>query len=290
MGKSALLSAWLARRTAAGDLVPHQQGCAAIRLEGQADSDRLQLKVRSGVDAARLVLAAASETSHGEHAATPRLASQSTAAEKASAVRSQVDIGILTIRDDEFRAVLAVFPDKAGTRFYGALMDSELWPEIGTISRIDVAPLRGKALRQAIVEPAVHAGVQLEPRLYDRRVADAAAEPGVLPLVQETLRMLWEMRSQQTLGLREIAVDLVPSWSRPVRPTSSASASAICPGASSRAVCSCWASSTSPVSAAAIRARPSAASGDEPLTGAPLSANSVVISTIPPGSSARHLF
>lgn len=87
--------------------------------------------------------------------------------------------------------------------FYGALMDSELWPEIGSISRIDVAPLRGKALRQAIVEPAVHAGVQLEPRLCDRLVADAAAEPGVLPLVQETLRMLWEMRSQQTLGLRE---------------------------------------------------------------------------------------
>jgi nucleoside phosphorylase len=29
--------------------------------------------------------------------------------------RSKVDIGILTIRDDEFRAVLAVFPSKAGT-------------------------------------------------------------------------------------------------------------------------------------------------------------------------------
>jgi hypothetical protein len=38
----------------------YQQGCAAIRLEGQADSDRPQLEVRRGVDAARLVLAGAS--------------------------------------------------------------------------------------------------------------------------------------------------------------------------------------------------------------------------------------
>jgi WD40 repeat protein/predicted phosphodiesterase len=45
----------------------YQQGCAAISLEGQVDSDRPQLKVRSGVDAARLVLATASEANHAEH-------------------------------------------------------------------------------------------------------------------------------------------------------------------------------------------------------------------------------
>jgi WD40 repeat protein/nucleoside phosphorylase len=93
----------------------YQQGCAAISLEGQADSSRPQLQVRSGVDAARLVLATASEKSRGEDGATPSPAVRSAAPEKASAMPSQVDIGILTIRDDEFRAVLAVFPDKVGT-------------------------------------------------------------------------------------------------------------------------------------------------------------------------------
>jgi hypothetical protein len=37
----------------------YKQGCAAISLEGRADGDRPQLQVRSGVDASRLILAAA---------------------------------------------------------------------------------------------------------------------------------------------------------------------------------------------------------------------------------------
>ncbi len=36
----------------------YRQGCAAIRLEGLPHADRPQLKVRAGVDAGRLVLAA----------------------------------------------------------------------------------------------------------------------------------------------------------------------------------------------------------------------------------------
>jgi hypothetical protein len=36
----------------------YKQGCAAISLEGLSDSDRPQLKVRDGVDAAQLVLTA----------------------------------------------------------------------------------------------------------------------------------------------------------------------------------------------------------------------------------------
>ena len=66
-----------------------------------------------------------------------------------------------------------------------------------------VAPLRGAALAQAITEPARHVGVHLEVRLCDRLVTDAAAEPGALPLVQETLRMLWDKRRQRLLGLAE---------------------------------------------------------------------------------------
>jgi WD40 repeat protein len=88
--------------------------------------------------------------------------------------------------------------------FFGALMDSELWPDLaGRISPFTVAPLRGPALARAIREPAQQAGVHLEARLCDRLVADAAAEPGALPLVQEMLRILWDKRRRRLLGLAE---------------------------------------------------------------------------------------
>jgi len=88
--------------------------------------------------------------------------------------------------------------------FYGSFMDSELWPDLaGRISRLDVTSLRGPALAQAIMGPAAWAGVHLEARLCDRLVMDAAGEPGALPLVQETLRLLWDKRRQRLLGLAE---------------------------------------------------------------------------------------
>jgi WD40 repeat protein len=88
--------------------------------------------------------------------------------------------------------------------FFGALMDSELWPDLaGRLSRLEVGPLRGAALAQAITAPAMRVGVHLETRLCDRLVADAATEPGALPHVQETLRLLWDSRRQRLLGVAE---------------------------------------------------------------------------------------
>jgi WD40 repeat protein len=88
--------------------------------------------------------------------------------------------------------------------FFGALMDSELWPDLaGRISQLSVAPLRGPALARAVMEPASRVGVHLEGRLCDRLVADASEEPGALPHVQETLRLLWETRRHRLLGLAE---------------------------------------------------------------------------------------
>jgi len=77
--------------------------------------------------------------------------------------------------------------------FYGALMDSPLWTDLdGQLSRLDVGPLHGGALREAIEVPARAVGVHLEPVLVERLLADAAGEPGALPLLQETLALLWE--------------------------------------------------------------------------------------------------
>jgi CHAT domain len=86
--------------------------------------------------------------------------------------------------------------------FFGALMESPLWTEQrGQLSRIEMSPLRGEALREAISAPAGDVGVLVEPELIERLLADAASEPGILPLLQETLVQLWDQRADQTLTL-----------------------------------------------------------------------------------------
>jgi hypothetical protein len=84
--------------------------------------------------------------------------------------------------------------------FYPQLMGSPLWPSIRA-HRVEILPLEGDALRQAIVRPAERLRVTVEPALVERLVADAAGEPGVLPLVQETLVLLWERLEWRLLPL-----------------------------------------------------------------------------------------
>ena len=85
--------------------------------------------------------------------------------------------------------------------FYPDLMVAPLWPEIKA-HRMEVVPLDEGGLRQAIVRPAEAVGVFIEETLVERLVADAAGEPGVLPLVQETLVLLWERLERRFLPLR----------------------------------------------------------------------------------------
>jgi WD40 repeat protein len=91
--------------------------------------------------------------------------------------------------------------------FFGAFMESPLWTDRqGRISRIEVGPLRGEALREAIVRPAHDFGVHIEPELMAQLLADAGSEPGVLPLLQETLVQLWDRRQSQSLTLADYHV------------------------------------------------------------------------------------
>jgi len=88
--------------------------------------------------------------------------------------------------------------------FFGALMESRLWTEHrGQLSRIEMGSLRGEALREAILAPARDVGVAIDPELIERLLADAASEPGILPLLQETMVQLWDERADQTLTLAD---------------------------------------------------------------------------------------
>ena len=82
--------------------------------------------------------------------------------------------------------------------FYGDLMNSPLWP-IDRSQIVEVVPLRGESLRQAIVKPAETVGVFLEEGLVERLLADAADEPGSLPMLQEALVLLWGTMSGRLL-------------------------------------------------------------------------------------------
>jgi len=96
-------------------------------------------------------------------------------------------------RVDRCAVVLAMRAD-----FFADLMSSVLWPISGG-ERVEIPPLRGAALREAITRPAAGVGVYLEPVLAERLLHDAGEEPGALPLVQETMRLLWERRTRRLL-------------------------------------------------------------------------------------------
>ncbi|HEY0991146.1 MAG TPA: AAA family ATPase [Kofleriaceae bacterium] len=101
--------------------------------------------------------------------------------------RARFIAAIHALRGDPRCSVLAALR----ADFCGAVMDSELWPDV-EYSRCEVVPLRGAALRDAIALPAASVGVTLEPELVERLAADAAAEPGALPLLQATRVELWD--------------------------------------------------------------------------------------------------
>jgi WD40 repeat protein len=86
--------------------------------------------------------------------------------------------------------------------FFPDLMDSPLWP-IPPSQRLELAPIQGEALEHAIRLPAEQSGVHIEPRLVERLMADAADEPGALPLVQEALVLLWGRIRRRYIALAD---------------------------------------------------------------------------------------
>ncbi|HWQ13520.1 MAG TPA: CHAT domain-containing protein [Roseiflexaceae bacterium] len=80
------------------------------------------------------------------------------------------------------------------------LCDTELW-QVAEARWLEIGPLRGDALARAIARPAEAVGVTVEPDLLQRLLADAAAEPGALPLVQSTMVLLWPKMEQRRLTL-----------------------------------------------------------------------------------------
>jgi WD40 repeat protein len=80
------------------------------------------------------------------------------------------------------------------------LQASGLWPS-GKDECMQIAPIEGDNLREAIRQPALDVGVTIEPALVERLTADASNEPGRMPLLQEMMRLLWGSMERRTIRL-----------------------------------------------------------------------------------------
>ncbi|WP_328972474.1 nSTAND1 domain-containing NTPase [Streptomyces sp. NBC_00239] len=68
-------------------------------------------------------------------------------------------------------------------------------------AQLVVGPVPATGLREIVVGPAARAGLRVEPELLVTVLADAAGEPGSLPLVSHALLETWERRSSNSLTL-----------------------------------------------------------------------------------------
>ena len=84
--------------------------------------------------------------------------------------------------------------------FYPEMMASSLWQPIRA-NRLELTPLGDDELWAAIVEPAARVGVEVDEALAVKLIADASGQKGVLPLVQETLVLLWDKVKSRRLKL-----------------------------------------------------------------------------------------
>ena len=92
---------------------------------------------------------------------------------------------IVTMRAD-FYVRCAAYPEPA---------------QLITAQQMLVGPMDADGLRQAIEEPARRVGLELEEGLSETILADVAAEPGALPLLEHALLELWERRRGEMLTL-----------------------------------------------------------------------------------------
>ena len=103
-------------------------------------------------------------------------------------VRDRFIICLLATATDPQSRVRIVLTLRADF-FHHVLVQPELGPIIGR-DHLALAPLDAEGLRLAIVAPAADAGLEFEPGLPERIVADLKGQPGSLPLLQYTLDRL----------------------------------------------------------------------------------------------------
>ena len=83
--------------------------------------------------------------------------------------------------------------------FFGQALSDRSFADRLQGAQVNLGPMTEQELERSITEPAEKAGLQFEPGLVDRMLADVGQEPGNLPLLEFVLAGLWEHRQGITL-------------------------------------------------------------------------------------------
>ncbi|MBD2184276.1 caspase family protein [Planktothrix sp. FACHB-1375] len=70
-------------------------------------------------------------------------------------------------------------------------------------SQVTVTPMNREEMEEAITEPAIMVGLEMQRELVEQMLQDVEKSPGMLPLLQYTLTELWQRRQVNRLTLAE---------------------------------------------------------------------------------------
>ena len=106
------------------------------------------------------------------------------------------------VRDDEHQPIVLL-----GLRadYYDRPLQHGQFGEVFVPGVVHILPMSPHELQASIAEPAERVGVTIEPKLLAELVADSAARPGSLPLLQYALTELFEQRGGATLTMTSYA-------------------------------------------------------------------------------------
>lgn len=186
----AALDTELAAAVSAYVAAPRRRGASEALLAAGGGAPRLL--VIDPFDEVLTARAGASEPSGEASAAAARAARLAAASAQAFLAR------LAALAKVRGLAILVVLRSD----FYPELMRSPAWGLLAA-HRVELLPLRGEALRQAIVRPAERCGVHVEVDLVERlvREADEDCAAEALPLLQVALEKLWAARQWRYLSL-----------------------------------------------------------------------------------------
>ncbi|HXJ62677.1 MAG TPA: WD40 repeat domain-containing protein, partial [Actinomycetota bacterium] len=83
--------------------------------------------------------------------------------------------------------------------YYGRCAEDPRLASLLGANHVLVGPMTPEEYRRVIEQPAVRAGLRVEPALTDALLAEVVGEPGALPLLSTALLELWERRDGRTL-------------------------------------------------------------------------------------------
>ena len=85
--------------------------------------------------------------------------------------------------------------------FYHRLTEDPAFRTLVASHQLALGPMDAAGLRRAIEQPALRAGLEIEPGLTRRILTDVGGRPGTLPLLEHLLYELWQRRNGRMLTL-----------------------------------------------------------------------------------------